>query len=622
LKFMFILLPIFSFFILSWALGRSYFNSRREAYLVSAVACSLWVWLVTEGFSLFRMLNVTAIVLSWAIFLAGAIILFLKEIRISPEKTPSRLTFAPLDIVIIISILLILLGTLLLALVSPPNTWDALTYHMSRVVHWAQNGTLAPYPTHISRQIFFNPGFEYFVLNFYLLAGCDAWVNGVQWFAMVFSLMVVTLIAKQLGASMRGQLLAAGVAVTIPMGIVEASSLQGDYMTAFFLSASVYALLRWRVDVSWAWAVLLGVTSGLGILTKGTGILFILPVLIWLVGLAFISRLRIRWQQVLVVISLVVIINTGFVLRSVLAFPSRTLMEATQEGRSVLNENFGPDIFLINVLRDTGMYVGTSSERLNKKITQGIRFLPAVIGINIDDPRATLSGTHFQINKPTRDENATSAGVHFILTVIFLLLVWFLPKTSSGLRAYGLCLISMAVVFCVAVKWQPWLTRLQLPFFVLASAGIGVLLEKVRFSFLQLVIITSLFFFAIPYTINSYPRHLFGKKNVFMQTREEQYFSMSKGRYKNYAQISDLLAASGCHDIGLVIGGDDWEYPLWPLLKDRGMTNMRLEHIEIKGPLAQIPYPLGDFHPCARITVAGPVAEVTIFVKTNNKNPS
>ena len=606
-----IIFPIFSFFILSLALNKNFINSRRESCLVSAIVCSMWLWLVTETLSFFQILNFKAVLSAWIIFLIGTGVLLLKTIRISRKKIPLKLALVPIDAIILMGISLVLLGTLLLALVSPPNTWDALTYHMSRVVHWVQNGSLAPYPTYILRQIFSNPGFEYFVLHFYLLAKGDAWVNLVQWLAMLGSLMVISMIARQLGASRRGQLLAVIVASTIPMGIVESSSLQGDYMVAFFVVAAVYAFLKWRLDPSWSWAILLGSSFGLAILAKGTGIFFILPVLMGFVGLAVFYGSRLRWQQVLVVIFLVGIINAGFVLRTVLYFPGKALTEVTQEGRGVLNEALEPGIFLINALRHSGTHMGTSSERLNKTITQGMRSLSMMIGANIDDPRATYGSAHFAINKPTRDENATSAGVHFILSIIFVLWVFFSPVVSRELRWYGACLLSMAIVFCLSVKWQPWLSRLQLPLFVLASAGIGVFLERIRIAWVPMVIVTLLFIFAIPYVINAYPRHLVGKKNVFMQTHEEQYFSMVKERYPSYAKVSDRLAASGCHDIGLVIGSDDWEYPLWPLLQDRGMTNFRLEHIDTIGPLSHLRYPLGDFNPCARVVVKGSVADVT-----------
>ncbi|MBF0485366.1 MAG: glycosyltransferase family 39 protein [Candidatus Omnitrophica bacterium] len=615
-----ILFPVASFLILSCLLSKFVFLSRREACLLSAVACSFWVWLATEFFSLFRVLNATAIMLAWLAFLAGILFLFFKQMQTSRKAAQSHVTLGglhvtPVGVIIAAGIFIILLGTLLLALFSPPNTWDTLTYHMSRVVHWAQNGTLAPYPTHIPRQVFSNPGFEYFVLHSYLLAGGDAWANCVQWIAMLGSLMVVTLIAKQLSAGIPGQLLALAVAATIPMGIVEASSLQGDYMVAFFLCAALYALLRWRADSSWIWAMSLGVASGLAILTKGTGIFFILPVLIWLVGSVIFADPRRRWSQVLGALFLVAAINSGFILRTVLAFPGRDLSVATQEGRGVLNESFGPDIFLINVLRHAGLHAGTSSEHVNKAITAGIRFLPAKIGVNIDDPRATYASDHFEVNKPSRNEDLTSAGVHVLLLIVFFLLVGLSRSGTPELRSCAVCLLAMAALFCLAVKWQPWLTRLQLPFFVVASPGVGVLWGRVRFSLWPIVMVSILFLMGIPYVINAYPRHLLGKKSIFKQTREEQYFTMSQDRYENYLRVVDRLAASGCHNIGLVIGSDDWEYPLWPLLKKHGMGDFRLEHVEVAGPLGKIPYPRGDFTPCARVVVAGPTIDAAIFKK-------
>ena len=163
-----IIFPIFSFFILSLALNKNFINSRRESCLVSAIVCSMWLWLVTETLSFFQILNFKAVLSAWIIFLIGTGVLLLKTIRISRKKIPLKLALVPIDAIILMGISLVLLGTLLLALVSPPNTWDALTYHMSRVVHWVQNGSLTPYPTYILRQIFSNPGFEYFVLHFYL----------------------------------------------------------------------------------------------------------------------------------------------------------------------------------------------------------------------------------------------------------------------------------------------------------------------------------------------------------------------------------------------------------------------------------------------------------------------
>jgi len=41
----------------------------------------------------------------------------------------------------------------LVAILSPPNTYDSALYHLSRVVHWAQNASLRPYPALFEHQL-------------------------------------------------------------------------------------------------------------------------------------------------------------------------------------------------------------------------------------------------------------------------------------------------------------------------------------------------------------------------------------------------------------------------------------------------------------------------------------
>ena len=70
-----------------------------------------------------------------------------------------------------ISIIIALVGTV--ALLSPPNTWDVMTYHLPRIVHWLQNRSVAFYPTHEPRQLFMPPWAEFAVLHFHALFGDD-----------------------------------------------------------------------------------------------------------------------------------------------------------------------------------------------------------------------------------------------------------------------------------------------------------------------------------------------------------------------------------------------------------------------------------------------------------------
>jgi 4-amino-4-deoxy-L-arabinose transferase-like glycosyltransferase len=93
----------------------------------------------------------------------------------------------------------------------------------------------------------------------------DRWSNAPQWLAMVGSLVGVSVIARRLGASSHGQLFGVLVAATIPMGILQASGTQNDYVTTFWLVVLAEAVLAppsgWRTFQ-------MGAGMGLALLSK------------------------------------------------------------------------------------------------------------------------------------------------------------------------------------------------------------------------------------------------------------------------------------------------------------------------------------------------------------------
>lgn len=109
----------------------------------------------------------------------------------------------------------------LLLIVSPPNNWDSMTYHMSRVAHWIQNHSVAHYPTYNLPQLFHPPFNSFTIMHLQILSGRDTFANLVQWWAMIGSIIGTSLIAKQLGAKERGQILAAVFCATLPLGILK-----------------------------------------------------------------------------------------------------------------------------------------------------------------------------------------------------------------------------------------------------------------------------------------------------------------------------------------------------------------------------------------------------------------
>jgi hypothetical protein len=62
-----------------------------------------------------------------------------------------------------------------------------------------------------------------------------------------------------------------------------------------------------------------------------------------------------------------------------------------------------------------------------------------------------------------------------------------------------------------------------------------------------------------------------------------------------YLHVSDSIRNTGARNIGLKHGEDDWEYPLWVLLKGKDGKLPRFEHIDVDNPSGAIA--LRDFQP-------------------------
>ena len=146
----------------------------RESFLSAAVICGLVVVASSELLSIFSMLTQGWLVVVWsAVGVASVSGCVRQLLRTKPRFNAggvnwrSRWTFAIAGVVVVV------LAIGLAALAAPLNDWDSMVYHMSRVAHWAQNRTIAFYPTPEVRQLIFGPGAELAILHGYVLSGTD-----------------------------------------------------------------------------------------------------------------------------------------------------------------------------------------------------------------------------------------------------------------------------------------------------------------------------------------------------------------------------------------------------------------------------------------------------------------
>jgi hypothetical protein len=599
---------IITFYVCTIAFGCATMEKDwRRSVLSVSVLWGASVWLFSEVLSFFNLLAFTEILLLWASVLACILAFLIRRGRVSIQELLSppveglRLIYnqgsKKLKLLWACFILIILmLG--LIALIAAPNNWDSMTYHLAKVMHWQQNQSIRFYPTHILRQLFTPPWAEMAILQLQILAGNDRLANFVQFFAMVGSLIGVSLIAKLLGGNTEVQFFSSLATLTIPMGILQSTSTQNDYVAAFWLVCFVSFALISTQDQRIATYLLAGISLGLAILTKSTSILFATPFLIWS-GLVLLKKLRWNiWKPAAIVALTALVINSGYFARNFSLFGNP--LGLTEEGTNGLTNKYTNDIFTINgmtsnMLRNVGLQLTTPFERLNILVSTIIMKLHGSLGMDPNDPRITWTGTAFQAGSWSVHEDTASNPWHFVFVLISLLLL--LNFRNMDARLYTACLVTGFLLFCLVLKWQPWHSRLLLPLLVLAMPLSIVVLSHYLNQRILFVIAILFVILALSPVFENTSRPVLGKDSIFIKDRPSQYFKSQPGLERPYRKVIEKLP-DGCTKVGLMLRMDSWEYPLWVLGKNSN-RNFSLEHVNVENDSGR--YSVEDFMPCAII---------------------
>jgi 4-amino-4-deoxy-L-arabinose transferase-like glycosyltransferase len=589
----------------------------RRLFIWSAVIIGTYAVLVIELLTLARAVTTTYLIIAWAIPLPILSYLLIQHIRKGQKVLLPSLSKpeSGVEYGLWIGIFIILFVTAVIAWKTPPQTWDSLNYHMSRVAHWAQQGGLQHFATGIEVQNNMAPGAEILVLHSYVLSASDDWVNFIQWFAMIGSAIGVSWIAYQLGTDRRGQLLAAVFVFTIPMGIAESTSTMTDYVVTFWIvcvAAECVKILRG--ELSKAGVLILGASVGLAVLSKPTAFAFLLPFAILVAWLLIRKQQRIlAVRAILLTIGIALILNLGHFVRNGVTYgnpigPVDRFSQHANQLRSLRG-------LTSNLIRNTTMHLQTPSPHVNKAIAIGVELIHQLMGLDVNDPRTTAAG-RFKVSLPRTNEILVGNPLHtFLILIMFGIVILRRKKLNINLLIYTGVLAGSAILFSFLFKWLIFGTRLQLPFFVLAAPMFGSIfgVDKKAVSGYLLGFILLLASTPWVFSIDSRPvipnedRSLVG--SVLNESWMEMLFANAGYLKEPIRDMVIHIAEADCSEAAFMLLGNSVEYPFWAMF-GAPRTEMQFSWI-VEGTPSSI-YSSEDFEPCAIICEDCPFEDDTL----------
>ncbi|MGH6858316.1 MAG: hypothetical protein ACRECP_11965 [Methylocella sp.] len=551
---MLVTLPLAAY-ITAFALARLAGRDSRYTLLLAAIVWGIFLTLLTELLSYFYLLTSINLAIGWALFgLACCWLTWRLRGKREPRKSAPPLEDSERLLLCGLGLLLGIVG--LTALIAPPNTWDAMSYHLPRVVLWASNRSVQIFPTADYSQVVFQTWAEFAMLHLYLLWGGDRLVNLVEFASLVGTTVAVSSIAATFGASRFIQIITAIIAATIPEGVLEASGAMNTYVGTFWMTTAVYFVLRWNAQPRWLDLFGLSAAAGLAALTKGTAYVFLPFVLLgcWWIGAPAARRLLVLRLPVAALVFLA--INVAQYSRSYRLTGSPLGFPFPDGGPRLhwMSERFSVTGTIANVIRNISLHLGTPFESLNQATFSVVTRLIRWTGEDPNDPRAIWQGFDFNLNHLSRVETLAGNPWHLALIAVALGLLVLHRKQPAGLPKYTLGVIAAFLFYSGLLRWQLWGSRHQLVVFVLMAPVVAIAFGNSLSRRAMAALGFALLVCSSPFALANHMRSLIPGLNgsMFGLTRNEMYLSDQHEQDRRaYIAAATVVRESKCDRIGI-----------------------------------------------------------------------
>ncbi len=540
-------------------------NSKIKSFVYALTIWGSVLYLVTELLSFFNLLNRTSLLVFWLIF---DLILF-----IIGRKRKCRLNLSfTLDkhkIGILIVFVLLLIGDYIVV----PFNWDSMTYHLPRIMFWAQNGSVAHFPTFDSRMLTSPVLAEFVNLHNYILLGSDKFFNFVQGFSFIGIVLLIVCICRTLNLDKKVTYLSCFLFMSMPIALAEALTTQVDLFSTVwalvFVCLSLDLMNKDKIAVKKEIfdLIILGLSMGLGYLSKPSVCLMML-----VFGIALLI-VRIKHKDGInvyllcpIIIGVVALFMVSFeIVRNINTFGA---VSDPVAGERQLVGTLAPNYLIINFLKNFFFQLGLPFIYQNVGLAYRIiAFIGGLIGVDINDPLIAEDGSIYSI--PAATDIGCDTAIATLVCVLLIIVLALCTIRKKKLDLFDKASLISFIVFLFILRWEKFESRYILTYLSLLcvfvskklyEVNIHVMFEKI----LYLGIVLSICWF-----IAYFPR-LYSEANIFR--RPDGYFASNPDIKDEWLNLSDYINNSDIKTISFASYNRHYSYPIFVLCN--------LEHIE------------------------------------------
>jgi len=460
-----------------------------------------------------------------------------------------------------------------LNIIVPPNGFDSLNYHLSRIGYWIQFRSLSPWPTPNLRQTAFPLNGEIGSLWSMLFLRRDVLAGFVQWFSALAAMASVFGMARLFGRSRAQSAFASLLFATLPMILLQSTSTQNDLIVAALFMAMVYFFLeglRWNRS---RMMILSGLALGLAVGVKTTAVMA-LPGFIAGAAVILLFRrpipiaLALRWAGACL---------AGFLLLGAFNYfqnwvhyghplgPQDFIRAQSSVLSGVPGKSFRAKLAsdLYSLADPTGL-PGPIAQAWMKPRNRGGAFLFKALGVPLDSPHLRYAEHRFELaeSPPPRIREGTAFfGPLGLLVWMPAMLFWLIAGIVKRDDRFLLAVTSLGFVPAMAVIaiWSPFRGRYFCLAIACAAPLVSGLIRRGRIfaAVRRLVVALACLVMAVTVARNA-EKPLIGEMSIWGKSRIELRMTpLALVLGRSTPMLPELAT------VGTVLGSEDLDYPLF-----------------------------------------------------------